>query len=107
MAKDLKKAEYFLAYKGLLTEKQRTTLEMYYVNDLTLSEISEQMKITRQGVFNCITKTVERLDKLEKEIGLVRKRDASKELFDKLEKAVESGKKDEALKAVKKLKELF
>ncbi len=37
-------------YGSLLTEKQRYAVEMYYNDDLSLSEIAETIGITRQGV---------------------------------------------------------
>ena len=37
-------------YGETLTEKQRSYLDCYYNNDLSLSEIAENEGITRQGV---------------------------------------------------------
>ncbi len=42
----------FDLYGALLTSKQRQCLQDYLVNDLTLSEISQNLGITRQAV-NC------------------------------------------------------
>ena len=41
-------------YGALLNEKQRTAAELYYYEDLSLSEIAENMSITRQGVHDHI-----------------------------------------------------
>ena len=70
MAKDLNKADYYDIYKPLLTEKQCWIMEMYYFSDLSLSEISEETGITRQAAFNCIKKSEERLEELEKALSL-------------------------------------
>ena len=43
-------------YKGLLTDKQAETMELYYNEDLSLSEIAENMGITRQGVRDALVK---------------------------------------------------
>ncbi len=37
-------------YGELLTEKQKLVYEMYYQNDLSLSEIGEELSISRQAV---------------------------------------------------------
>ena len=37
-------------YGELLTEKQRTCFDLYYNQDLSLSEIAEDLGVTRQGV---------------------------------------------------------
>ena len=54
MAKDLKTAELLDIYGGLLNKKQRAALELYYFDDLSLSEISENVGISRQGVNDLI-----------------------------------------------------
>ena len=41
-------------YGALLTDRQRDVLDLYYNDDLSLSEISENLGITRQGVRDAI-----------------------------------------------------
>ena len=50
MAKNLEIALLFDFYGEMLTEKQRDVVELYYDDDLSLSEIAENEGITRQGV---------------------------------------------------------
>jgi hypothetical protein len=72
-------------YGTLLTERQRVTLELYYGEDLSLSEISAETKITRQGVMNCIRKSEKKLHEFEAKLGLIGKfRELSGDI-DKLE----------------------
>lgn len=46
-------------YGKLLSEKQYQVVELYYIHDLSLTEIGEELSITRQGVFD----TLKRLNK--------------------------------------------
>ena len=43
-------------YSALLTPRQRQISEMYYAEDMSLSEIAEEMGITRQGVRDALKK---------------------------------------------------
>ena len=57
-------------YKGLLTCKQAETMELYYNEDLSLSEIAENMGITRQGVRDALVKGEKTLLEAEEKLGL-------------------------------------
>ena len=57
-------------YGGLLTEHQRSTLELYLMEDLSLGEIGEQLGITRQGVRDAIVRGEAALRKAEENAGL-------------------------------------
>ena len=72
-------------YGTLLTDRQRVTLELYYGEDLSLGEISEETGITRQGVMNCIHKSEKKLFELETKLGLIRKFRELSEDIDRLE----------------------
>ena len=52
-------------YAALLTERQRELLSAYYNDDLSLSEISENTGISRQGVRDAIKRGEAELDRLE------------------------------------------
>ena len=54
MAKNLEIALLFDFYGEMLTDKQRDVVELYYNDDLSLSEIAENEGITRQGVRDSI-----------------------------------------------------
>ena len=62
---------YLLDFYGeILSERKRTVLEYYYNDDLSLSEISEEIGISRQGVRDSIKKGEEELLFLEEKLGL-------------------------------------
>ena len=60
-------------YKNTLSEKQRDILELYYNDDLSLSEIAEIVGITRQGVRDSIKRGESQLLELEEKLMLARK----------------------------------
>ncbi len=57
-------------YKGLLTDKQAETMDLYYNEDLSLSEIAENTGITRQGVRDALMKGEKILTDAEEKLGL-------------------------------------
>ncbi len=95
MAKDLNYTMLLDVYGALLTEKQRETLEFYYNDDLSLSEISEETGITRQGVMNCVKKCEQRLSELEDTLGLVHRFTELKADIEKLESLIDEKSNDE------------
>ncbi len=60
-------------YGALLTDKQRETLEYYYNEDLSLSEISEIVGTSRQGVMDLIKRSEQQLNSFEMKLGLMEK----------------------------------
>lgn len=59
-------------YKDILSENKRTVMQLYYYDDYSLSEISEYVGITRQGVRDSIKKSERQLFELEDKLGLVK-----------------------------------
>ena len=59
-------------YGELLTEKQKELFDLYYNDDLSLAEIADQTKITRQGVRDSIKRCEQQLFDFEKKLGLFR-----------------------------------
>ena len=65
---------WLLAFYGdMLTERQSTFLEYYYVDDLSLAEIAENEGITRQGVRDAIKRAEAQLFEMEERLGLARR----------------------------------
>lgn len=87
MAKDLKFASLLDIYGGVLTDKQREMLELYYNEDLSLSEIAANEGISRQGVRDSIKRGEETLSDLDEKIGVV----SLTEQYESLLEAVISG----------------
>lgn len=65
---------YLLDFYGdILPERKRSVMEMYYNEDLSLSEIATEIDISRQGVRDIIKKTEEELYFYEEKLGLAEK----------------------------------
>ncbi|SHH07607.1 YlxM family DNA-binding protein [Tepidibacter thalassicus] len=60
-------------YKELLTEKQREVVNLYYNEDYSLGEISENLNISRQGVYDTLKRAEKILQEYEKKLQLVKK----------------------------------
>ncbi|MGN0460246.1 MAG: YlxM family DNA-binding protein [Ruminococcus sp.] len=60
-------------YGELLSEKVRKATEMYYNDDLSLSEVAEDMGITRQGVRDLIKRAEGNLYGYEEKLGLYKR----------------------------------
>ena len=60
-------------YGELLTDKQKELFDLYYNEDLSLTEIAEHAEISRQGVRDAIQRAETILRDTEDKVGLVRK----------------------------------
>ena len=58
-------------YGDILTPKQKDFFDLYHNNDLSLSEIAENVGITRQGVRDAIARAEAVLRDMEEKLGLV------------------------------------
>ncbi|WP_077300256.1 putative DNA-binding protein [Virgibacillus pantothenticus] len=91
-------------YQALLTPKQRNYMEMYYLEDYSLGEISEVFDVSRQAVYDNIKRTEQMLESYEQKLSLYNKFQQRFELLKQLEE-ITSGNKD-VQQLVIKLKEL-
>ena len=60
-------------YGNLLTDKQKDLFDLYYNEDLSLSEIADNIGITRQGVRDGIMRSELLLRNTEDKLGLVKR----------------------------------
>jgi predicted DNA-binding protein YlxM (UPF0122 family) len=57
-------------YGALLSDRKRDILDMYYNSDMSLSEISGELGITRQGVRETVARAGSELLMLEEKLGM-------------------------------------
>ena len=73
MEKNVKVSILCQLYGKLLTEKQYEILNDYYNNDLSLSEIAENSKITRQAVRDILKKGEKKLFEYEEKLNFMKR----------------------------------
>lgn len=60
-------------YQALLTDKQRSYMELYYLDDHSLGEIAESYGVSRQAVYDNIRRTEAMLEEYEEKLCLLDK----------------------------------
>jgi len=95
-------------YGQLLTKRQYEILDLHYNNDYSLGEISQQLGITRQGVFDNIKRGKELLQSLENKLGLVKKfvnqKNIAKEILVDIDSIETNGLRDEDKERLKTIR---
>ena len=71
--KDLSVAYLLDFYGDVLSDRKRSVLDDYYNNDLSLSEIAQELGISRQGVRELIKKAEEELNFYEQKLHLAQR----------------------------------
>ena len=84
MPKEMKMVLLFDLYGTLLSEHQREIFDVYYNDDLSLSEIAENFGITRQGVLNNVRTAEKMLSEFEASLGLAEKFRKNSNLAEKI-----------------------
>lgn len=59
-------------YGSLLTERQKEFVTLYFCDDLSLGEIAQRFRISRQAVHNTLKTAKESLEEYEKKLSLAR-----------------------------------
>jgi predicted DNA-binding protein YlxM (UPF0122 family) len=72
-------------YSSILTEKQRNAMELYYYDDLSLSEIAEHTHTTRQAVHDNIRRAEAYILELESKLGFLSNMKVLSEVLDDIE----------------------
>ena len=78
----LKMNNLFDEYGTLLTKRQYEILSLYFQEDLSYSEIGENLEISRAAVMDAVHRGTDLLEKYEKNIGVVSLKEA---IYDILE----------------------
>lgn len=92
--KDIKISLLLDFYGEILTDKQREAVELYYNEDLSLSEIAEQTDITRYGIRDRIVKSELILREMEEKLGLAKRFNDMKNVIESIILKLENLKND-------------
>ena len=76
-------------YGELLTDKQRECFDLHYNEDLSLSEIAEQLGISRQGVWDNIRRAESAMEEIEEKTGLLRRFEENRAALAQLRRTLE------------------
>lgn len=84
----------FEQYKELLTDKQREIVSLYYEEDYSLGEISENLNVSRQGVYDTLKRSEKILRDYEEKLKLVSKLQEQEEFVKLVENKIVDIKQD-------------
>lgn len=97
-------------YGELLTEKQKQVYEMHYQNDLSLTEIGEELSISRQAVRDQLKRTEKILQDYEEKLQLVSRFQAQKKAVREMKQIMEGMEKQkpdaQMRRAIAKMKQI-
>lgn len=65
--------ELYVLYKNLLTDSQKEIMDLYYLFNLSLGEISKEKKISRSAALDSIEKSRKKLLDYENKLNLYKK----------------------------------
>lgn len=74
-------------YGELLSEKQQLCFDLYYNQDLSLSEIAAEAGITRQGVHDTLVRAEALLENMEEKTGCIARDARTQEALGEIRRA--------------------
>ncbi len=84
LVKTLRMNYLFDFYQSLSTNKQRNYLELFYLEDYSLSEIADTFNVSRQAVYDNIRRTGDLVEDYEKKLELYQKFEQRREIYDEM-----------------------
>ncbi len=76
-------------YGELLTDKQRACLDLRYNQDLSLGEIAQELGISRQGVYDNLSRAEAMLKHMEEKTGFLRREEKVRTCLRSIREAAE------------------
>ena len=76
-------------YGDLLTDRQKLCFDMHYNQDLSLGEIAQELSISRQAVYDNLSRTEALLKNMEEKTGCVKRDRQLREAMESIASAAE------------------
>ncbi len=103
---DFEKKNYYNSlyqyYHALFTEKQKEIFECYYIEDFSLSEIAENLNVSRNAVWDTLKKVVDKLEEYESKLRLYINDKKLEEKLNELKKYTN----EDGLKIIEEIREM-
>ena len=99
----MRKGRLLDIYGPLLTDRQQRCMEMYFDMDLSLSEIGEELQISRQGAYDMLRRASHSLENYEQRLQLLARSDVVRDQLEQAGRLLETGSPD----AVEKVKHIL
>lgn len=77
-------------YQSLLTDKQRSYMHLYYLDDHSLGEIADEYEISRQAVYDNIRRTEAMLEEYEQKLKLLEKFQQRQLVMNQLQQVIQA-----------------
>lgn len=90
-------------YQKILTEKQMNYFEAYYFDDLSITEISENMSVSRNAVHDQLKRTVKKLYDLEEKLEIHKNNKMRISIYEKIQSSTKDPKIIELVEECKKV----
>lgn len=84
LQKKIEVMELYDLYSNLLTEKQKEYIEAYYYDDLSITEISEDLDVSRNAVHDQLKRTVKKLYDFEEALKVKEKNKKRNKLIERI-----------------------
>ena len=81
-------SELFDLYGALLTERQQRCLELHLYEDFSLSEIGEELGISRQAVYDNIHRAEAAMKSYEAKLGLAARYESERAVLSELDQSI-------------------
>lgn len=101
MEKNIKISMLLELYGKLLTQKQFDVTDLYYNQNLSLSEIAAELDVTRQAIRKSLVEAEKNLCEFENKLGLL---DKTFQRQEKIEKIISKLEDKKLIKAIEELR---
>lgn len=81
-------------YGPLLTDRQRRCMELYFDMDLSLTEIGEELSISRQGAYDMLNRASKALEGYEQRLQLLARSEAVRQQLEEASRLLAQGTPD-------------